>query len=109
MSQALSPAQAPARPFFPWFGLALLGIAGVAAGYGLGLDWLKLACKPLPVLLLAIGLARLPSDRFSRWLVAGFVLCATADLAIQFSFLAGLAIFLFGHLCFILGFVAESR
>ena len=96
------------RPF-PWFWLALLGIASAAVGYGLGLDWLKLVSMPLPVLMLALGLAGLPKDAFSRWLLTGFGLCAAADLAIQLSFLAGLVLFLLGHLCFILGFRAEVR
>jgi alkenylglycerophosphocholine/alkenylglycerophosphoethanolamine hydrolase len=76
--------------------------------YWLGLDWLKVLVKPLPVFAMGVSLLSLPQDAFTRRLRNGLFFCAAGDLAIEFNFLLGLAVFLLGHLWYIGAFAAES-
>ncbi|MFS0788611.1 lysoplasmalogenase [Shouchella sp. 1P09AA] len=65
--------------------------------------------KLVPMLLiiyLAISIAR--THKANIWVLAGLIVCTVADAAIAFSFLAGLVIFLVGHLLYILGFYKET-
>ena len=91
-----------------WLRIAVWGIALYWITYWLGLDWAKTLVKPLPVFAMALALFELPQDTFTRRLRTGLLFCAAGDLAIEFSFLLGLAVFLIGHLWYIGAFVNES-
>lgn len=83
------------------------------AGRMTGMFWLRMATKPIPVLLMALYLLLLPHKNRFRWLVfAGLLLGATGDILLEYSpdtFLPGLIIFLLGHILYILAFLTDSR
>jgi uncharacterized membrane protein YhhN len=102
---------------------ALAAAAAVAAlGYlaspALGGAPLWLAAKPVPAACLAVfawrcgtsrrAAARQP-DSYPRRIAAGLALSALADLAIEKSFLAGLATFLIAHVAYGFAFWSETR
>jgi alkenylglycerophosphocholine/alkenylglycerophosphoethanolamine hydrolase len=62
--------------------------------------------KALPVMLMALRVFRSPkSDTFSKTIAVGLFICAIADTTLEYSFVAGLAVFLIGHLCFLFAFI----
>lgn len=61
--------------------------------------------KPLPVLGLALWTARRPG-RYARVLTAGLLVSMVADLAIEWSFMAGLGLFLLAHIVYVAAFLA---
>jgi alkenylglycerophosphocholine/alkenylglycerophosphoethanolamine hydrolase len=92
-------------------------LLGLTALFALG-DWyavatkrrtLEVVCKPLTLVAL-IGVAVLldPSDPSVRtWFVAGLVFSLAGDIFLLWAdrlFVAGLASFLIGHICYIIGF-----
>jgi uncharacterized membrane protein YhhN len=86
-----------------------LGAAVAAAhlvGEARGLPGLALYVKPVPVLLLAVALARSPSSRARGPLLAGLLASAAGDFLIQRpgGFLQGLTAFLVAHLFYVAGF-----
>jgi alkenylglycerophosphocholine/alkenylglycerophosphoethanolamine hydrolase len=87
--------------------LSLVGL-GAAAVYVLGLasgrPGLCLAAKPMPVLCLALWTLARPG-RYARLLAVGLLVSMTADVAIEWSFLAGLGLFLLAHLVYVAAFL----
>ena len=76
-----------------------------------GASLLALACKPIPVLLLAAWL-RPATERESRPVALGLVLSALGDLLLGISadwFVAGLVAFLLAHLAYIAAFLSCTR
>jgi alkenylglycerophosphocholine hydrolase len=67
-----------------------------------------LIVKPLPVLGLAVWVASAARGRAAWLVVAGLVLSLVADVLIEKSFLAGLAVFLLAHLAYVAAFVARD-
>lgn len=60
--------------------------------------------KVIPMILIILyGFMLRGSIKFS-WIMAGLTVCTIADAAIAYSFIAGLVIFLIGHLFYIPGF-----
>ncbi len=61
--------------------------------------------KIVPMLLIVhLALSSVRTHKANLWILAGLIVCTVADAAIAFSFLAGLVIFLVGHLLYIPGF-----
>jgi uncharacterized membrane protein YhhN len=82
--------------------LALVGL-GSASAYLAGLA----AAKPVPVACLALA-TMAASGRYARLLALGLLVSATADVAIERSFVAGLGLFLLAHLAYVAAFL-EGR
>ncbi len=75
---------------------------------------LRLITKPLPVLMLALWVSSLrgSSRRYKIAITAGLWLCAAGDVLLELSdatFLAGLVVFLLGHVAYIRAFLYDSR
>ena len=71
---------------------------------------LRAVLKAVPVLLIARRVFTLSSrDSFTTWVAGSLVLCAVADFAIEYSFLAGLVVFLLGHLCYLYAFIIQNK
>jgi uncharacterized membrane protein YhhN len=72
---------------------------------------LRLAAKPVPVVLLAVWtLTNRPASRYRHYVVAGLVLGSIGDLFLEFpgkGMLPGLAVFLLGHVCYIVAFNSD--
>jgi uncharacterized membrane protein YhhN len=66
------------------------------------------ALKPLPVAILALGVARVGRGSGAGLLAAALAVDAVADGVIEASFLGGLALFLVGHVLRIAGFTVEE-
>jgi len=64
--------------------------------------------KPLPVLGLAVWVASGARSRSAWLVVAGLVLSLVADVVIEKSFLAGLAVFLLAHVAYVAAFLARD-
>jgi len=64
--------------------------------------------KPLPVLGLAVWVAAAARGRAAWLVVAGLVLSLVADVLIEKSFLAGLAVFLLAHVAYVAAFLARD-
>jgi uncharacterized membrane protein YhhN len=81
-------------------------------GLYLDLFWLRLACKPVPILCLIAWVWGERRDRYTRLILAGLMACLVGDLLLEVRgrlFLAGLGAFLVGHVLFTLAFVSRSR
>lgn len=98
----------------------LLFLAGAAAFIafiaGLALDHftLRLIAKPVPVLaMLGWVLWCVPPDRYSRLIAAGLFLSVFGDVFLEIGgenlFIAGLAAFLLGHLCYTAAYFTDTR
>ena len=86
----------------PLLFMALYGVAHLA-----GSDGLVQIVKPIPVALLALGLATIEGRAVRWWIVLGLALSAVADAVIDASFLAGLGLFLGAHVAYLVGFTAD--
>lgn len=88
-------------PWAPW----AFGVPAVAffVGLALDLDGLRLATKPIPVLVLAaVVLGTRPRNRYRTLVGVGLVFGATGDLLLEFGhFVPGLLAFLVGHLSYL--------
>lgn len=90
--------------------LLTLGLSTAAAhllleGTGVGIPWLK----PWPVVCLAIWVFREGEGLLGRLTALGLAVSAGGDLAIEWVFVAGLALFLAAHLAYVTAFVADER
>lgn len=65
--------------------------------------------KPWPLVCLAIWVAREGEGLLGRLVALGLAVSAAADIVIERSFLAGLALFLVAHLVYVAAFVADER
>lgn len=99
------------RPFRTVLVLYCAAIALFVTGAAIPSDALRIAAKPLPVLLLASGAFRSAgAGTFRARLVFGLVLCATGDLILELGrFVPGLVAFLVGHLGYVAAFTSEVR
>jgi len=101
------------RPFRIALVVYGLAIAVFVAGYMLRMEALRVAAKPLPVLILAGAVARTAQrdeSPFRARLIFGLVLCAAGDLILELGhFVPGLVAFLVGHLGYVAAFVSEAR
>lgn len=89
-------------------------VAAVLFVVGLQLDllWLRVLVKPLPVVALAAWVVTVRRDRFAHLIMAGLLVCAIADVLLEFReamFLPGLAVFLIGHLLYLAAFLVSCR
>ena len=96
----------------PWpLRLGALGALGVTI-YMLGLstgrpDWCILA-KPIPVLCLAFWTTT-RGGGYSRLVTAGLFISMVADIAIEWSFISGLGLFLLAHLVYVAAFLKDHH
>jgi uncharacterized membrane protein YhhN len=67
-----------------------------------------LLVKPLPVLALAVWVATGARSRAAGLVAAGLFLSMVADVAIETSFLAGVAVFLLAHVAYVAAFLARD-
>jgi uncharacterized membrane protein YhhN len=94
--------------------LVILFLAVAAAFFAaipLGFPAVRLYLKPLPVLILAAGLAaRPPRSTLERAIMAGLVASALGDVLLEADhFLAGLLAFLAAHMAYAVGFWSDER
>lgn len=99
--------QSHSRPLWIVGGLAALGfIAGIVADA----YWLRMLCKPLPVLMMIVACgAKTP---YNRQLRRGLVACVIGDVLLEVSpstFTAGLVAFLIGHVFYIFAYLKRTR
>ena len=98
---------------FRWLGLAaFLGVLAYMAGLALDVAWIRLATKPLPVLILAAAATSWGHGRYARRLTAGLLLCAVGDVLLELgeeAFLAGLVVFLAAHLAYASAFLSDEH
>lgn len=94
---------------------AILGGALSGDETGTAWQWLHWIAKPLATLLIlaAAAFAWAPvSRRYRGWIVAGMLFSLAGDVLLMLPanlFVAGLLVFLGGHLCFISAFLGDSR
>lgn len=94
---------------------AIIGPILAGAQPGSAWLWLHWVCKPLATLLilsLAWHAAPPVSARYRRWICAGIACSLVGDVLLmlpQNLFVPGLIGFLFGHLCFLVGMLGDSR
>lgn len=97
-------------PRWAWWAFAVpVGLFFI--GLGTEVTWLRLATKPLPVLVLAavVALAR-PGIRFRRLVAVGLVFGAAGDLLLELGlFVPGLLAFLVGHGWYLAAFLGVDR
>ena len=84
---------------------AALHLAAAAAGAA----GVALAAKPLPALALAVFAWSGRRGPLPALLCAGLLVSAGADLAIERSFVGGVALFLLAHVLYVAAFVADER
>ena len=93
-------------------GLALLAVIGFFIGLQLDVLWLRLLCKPVPLLVLIVCVLSWSRDRYAVSISMGLVLSLLGDVLLEIPanlFLLGLVSFLLAHLCYIFAFWSRSR
>jgi uncharacterized membrane protein YhhN len=87
----------------------ILFLIGIAFDY----QWMRLICKPIPVLCLAGWLA---TDRwgssYAKWVVIGLLFSALGDILLEIPaklFVYGLLAFLVAHLCYIKAYLSDTK
>lgn len=91
--------------------LLLAGALAAAAyftAFAQGWAAVRIAVKPVPAACLALVAGR-QAGLSARLIALGLALSAVADAAIEWSFVAGLAVFLLAHLAYAAGFTADER
>ena len=94
----------------PWALLTLLSLAVLLVAEARGVRWLQLLSKPLASLgFVGLGLVSGALSSFpGHVLFVGLALCALGDVALMFKgrgwFLAGLIVFLLGHVAYVAAF-----
>jgi alkenylglycerophosphocholine hydrolase len=92
-----------------WVTFAASMVAFVAA-VALGFDTLELLVKPLPVLVLAFGVATKSRSPLRRGVTAGLLASAVGDVLLGLDlFLPGLVLFLCAHVAYTVAFLADTR
>ena len=81
-----------------------VAVAAYLMGLASGRTALSLAAKPVPVLCLALWIAT-RRGRYARLVAAGLLVSMIADVAIEWSFVAGLGLFLLAHLVYVAAFL----
>ena len=92
--------------------LASVAVVGFFAGLWLDFLWLRLLCKPVPVLVLILLLWRADISLDGKAIVGGLSLSIVGDILLEVPanlFVPGLLAFLLAHLCYIFAFVQRSR
>lgn len=92
-----------------WVAAAAVPVAVYGCAAAAGLDPVVTVCKPLPVAILAAGVAVRGRGLPARLLAVAMAIDAVADAVIEVAFLGGLALFLVGHLGRIASFTADRR
>ena len=82
--------------------------------FGLNLDlfWLRLACKPIPQLMILYWIVKYYPSKYTNRIALGLVLCIIADLFLEFrqaTFIYGIAFFLLGHIAYISAFIQKNK
>jgi uncharacterized membrane protein YhhN len=89
----------------PWFGAALTAMLAYAGAHTFSAEqWVK----PLPALLLGLGVWRAGDRPGARLLAVALIVDSAADAVIEVSFLGGLATFLVGHALRIASFTKDA-
>jgi len=71
--------------------------------------WLWLVLKPLPVLALTLWVLGAPRRAYRNRLAVGLALSLAGDVAIEQSFVGGLALFLLAHVAYVSAFLADAK
>ena len=82
--------------------------------FGLNLDliWLRLACKPIPFLMMIYWITKYHPSKYTNRIASGLVLCIIADAFLEFrqtTFIYGIAFFLLGHIAYITAFIQKNK
>ncbi len=94
---------------FAWI-LGCAAAVGFIVGIVTDVYWLRMVCKPLPVLLMI--LACRGATAYNRQLRRGLMACLLGDVLLEVSpstFTAGLVAFLIGHVFYSLAYVTRGR
>jgi len=105
--------QSDAAPGWRWpIALAILAVGAIAGALieGVGFEgaiWLHYLCKPAAtglIIAYAVRVRDAAEPRYRRWILAGLAFSLVGDICLMLpvdAFVAGLAAFLFAHLCYI--------
>lgn len=89
----------------PWIVAALAAMLAYAGAHTFSAEqWVK----PLPALILGLGVWRAGDRPGARLLAAALIVDSAADAVIEVSFLGGLATFLVGHVLRIASFIKDA-
>lgn len=92
--------------------ISLAAAAGFCVGVANDIYVLRMATKPLPVLIMAIWVLIGAKHSYGRWVGAGLVACLAGDVLLELSdetFLAGVGAFLVGHVLYTVAYVGRSK
>jgi uncharacterized membrane protein YhhN len=92
--------------------LAAVAAAGAAVhlwAHAAGQQSVAVAAKPVPALALAALVWTARRGALGTLAAAGLLVSALADVAIERTFLAGIALFLLAHVLYVAAFVADER
>lgn len=94
--------------------LPLAVLAGLAYLLGIALDlpWLRMLCKPLPIIALLGWVSRDPATAYRRWITLGLALSLLGDVLLEWplnAFVPGLCAFLLAHLAYLAAYLGETR
>jgi uncharacterized membrane protein YhhN len=73
------------------------------------MNWRWLLVKPIPVLCLVLWVLRAPKGPYRDRLAAGLALSLAGDVLIEWSFTAGLAVFLLAHIAYAAAFLTGAK
>ena len=92
--------------------IALLAATLFFFGHHLEISWLRLLCKPLPVICMLVWLLQVPASAYRRWIIIGLGLSLIGDLLLEWPadlFIFGLGAFLLAHLAYLLAYLGDTR
>ena len=92
--------------------LAVIGGLTYLLGVALELPWLRMLCKPLPILALLAWVSAAPGGAYRRWIILGLGLSLLGDVLLEWpigAFVPGLCAFLLGHLAYLAAYLGETR
>lgn len=92
--------------------IALLAATLFFVGHHLEISWLRLLCKPLPVICMLVWLLQAPASAYRRWIIIGLGLSLIGDLLLEWPadlFIFGLGAFLLAHLAYLLAYLGDTR
>ncbi|TXH98162.1 MAG: lysoplasmalogenase [Pseudomonas sp.] len=92
--------------------IALLASTLFFVGHHLEISWLRLLCKPLPVICMLVWLLQAPASAYRRWIIIGLGLSLIGDLLLEWPadlFIFGLGAFLLAHLAYLLAYLGDTR
>jgi alkenylglycerophosphocholine/alkenylglycerophosphoethanolamine hydrolase len=92
--------------------LCLLALGGFLTGVWADLIWLRLLCKPIPILVLIYLVSVSNRNRYGTAIVVGLSFSLVGDILLELPFklfVWGLGAFLMAHMAYIFAFLSRTR